>query len=91
MCYPLHRKGATDLHYRCVIQVQVTDLPRIRALRDALTPFAQHNIVINPGLENQEPGFIELQRCHHDEIPTKPCEVLFRWDGVNGITVPDRP
>ncbi len=27
-----------------------------------------------------ESSYIEVQKCYHDEIPPKPCEVLYRWD-----------
>lgn len=31
---------------------------------------------INPGQPTQEVGFIQLQKCYHDENPFKPCEVI---------------
>lgn len=36
--------------------------------------------IVNPHQENEERGFIELQRCYHDEDPHKPCKRLKRWD-----------
>lgn len=33
-------------------------------------------IIINPGQNNEERGYIELQQCFHDEDPTTPCVVL---------------
>ena len=31
---------------------------------------------INPNQPNIERGTIRMQKCYHDETPTKPCEVL---------------
>jgi len=77
------------LHYRLVMQFQALDLPRVKGMRAALQPFLTHNVPINPGRPNQEPGFVELHRSYHDESPTIPCVLLFRWDGVDGVTTPD--
>lgn len=30
-------------------------------------------ITINPGVENQESGFIQLEECFHDVDPLQPC------------------
>jgi len=32
--------------------------------------------VINPGLDTEEAGRILLEKCHHDEQPTEPCELI---------------
>ena len=35
------------------------------AIRDALTPFLQHGVVIHEGESNEERGFISVERCGH--------------------------
>lgn len=37
-------------------------------------------VVINQGKDNEERGFIQLEKCYHDENPTKPCSLLKRWN-----------
>ncbi len=27
-----------------------------------------------------ETSSIKVEKCYHDEIPTKPCEVLYEWE-----------
>lgn len=36
-------------------------------------------VIINPGQPNEERGYITLEKCYHDEDPTKPCEVIENW------------
>lgn len=36
--------------------------------------------VMNPGQPDQECGIIDLIKCHHDEFPHEPCEVISRAD-----------
>lgn len=36
-------------------------------------------IVINPDQDNEERGYVTLEKCYHDEDPTKPCEVIKKW------------
>lgn len=31
---------------------------------------------INPGQPNEEQGYIKLVKCHHDEDPNQPCELI---------------
>lgn len=78
------------MHYRLVMAIQVENLPQIKAVRAALLPFVTHNVPIHPGEDNEEPGFIQLEKCYHDEDPTAPCTLLFRWDGIRGVTLPDQ-
>lgn len=33
-------------------------------------------VIINPGQDNEERGYILLEKCYHDESPTKECEIL---------------
>lgn len=37
-------------------------------------------IIINPHQDNEERGYIILEKCYHDEDPTKPCEVTHNYD-----------
>ncbi len=33
-------------------------------------------VVINPGLHQEESGHLILEKCYHDDVPTKPCEII---------------
>lgn len=37
-------------------------------------------VIINPGQLNEERGYIEVQRCYHNQTPNIPCERLARED-----------
>ena len=65
----------------------ITNQAQAEQLRDALVPFAQHAVVINEGANNEECGFIDVEKCYHDETPTKPCEVVARWEVGKGKVV----
>ncbi|KKL16935.1 hypothetical protein LCGC14_2490570 [marine sediment metagenome] len=58
-----------------------------QAVRDALTPFAQHAVITNEGADNEERGFIDVEKCYHDEVPTKPCEKVARWEVGRGKVI----
>jgi len=64
------------MFYRIRINLAFSqELPpgRIKELARTLLPNA---ITINPGQSNQERGYITLEKCYHDEAPTRPCETL---------------
>ena len=56
-------------------------------IRDALAPFLQYGVVINEGLDNEERGYIEVERCGHriDEA----CEKIARWEVGRGKVYPE--
>ena len=54
-------------------------------IRDALTPFIKHGVVINEGEENEERGFIKVERCGH-RLKEK-CTVLARWEVGRGKVI----
>lgn len=58
-----------------------------QAVRDALTPLFQNSVIINEGEDNEERGFILVQKCYHDETPTKPCEEIARWEVGRGKVI----
>lgn len=37
------------------------------------------SVIINPGQINEERGYITLEKCYHDDDPTKPCEVIQQY------------
>lgn len=46
---------------------------------------------INPGQENEELGYIQLEHCYHDEQPLKPCRILDTWQTPSGQPSPETP
>lgn len=55
--------------------------------RDALLPLFQHAVVINEGQLNEERGIISVEKCYHDEEPTRPCEEIARWEAGRGRVI----
>jgi hypothetical protein len=37
---------------------------------------------INKGKDNEEKSILQLERCYHDESPTKPCEIIERIESA---------
>lgn len=61
----IYPEGATQQH--------------LEQARDLLAPIFQNSIVINEGQENEERGYVLLERCFHDEEPPQPCETIELW------------
>lgn len=47
-----------------------------KARQDALWLLSKA-VVVHPGEDNEDRGCIQLLKCHHDEDPAQPCEVMF--------------
>lgn len=54
-------------------------------IRQALTPFIQYGVVINEGQDNEEGGYIEIERCGHRT--GLPCEKIARWEVGRGRVI----
>lgn len=65
--------------YRARIDLAFTEEKEARkAIEKALDVFPL-SIPINPGTINEERGFITIEKCYHDEDPSKPCETLVSY------------
>ena len=51
-------------------------------IKEALTPFLKYGVVISEGKENEERGFIEIERCGHRLH--LPCTKIARWEVGKG-------
>jgi len=51
-------------------------------IRYALTPFLHYGVVINEGKDNEERGFIEIERCGHRVEES--CELMAKWEVGRG-------
>lgn len=56
-------------------------------IRDALTPFLQYGVVIHPDEENEERGFVAVERCGHRIGES--CEKIARWEVGKGKVYPE--
>jgi len=72
-------KVSTVLHF------DLTKRAQAEALRDQLIPLLTKASVINEGAANEERGFIEVEKCLHDEGGA--CEVLGRWEVGRGKVI----
>lgn len=75
------------IRVRMDLAFDITKRTEAEQLRDALVPFAQHAVNIHEGEDNQEIGYIEVENCHHDEVPPKPCELIARWEVGKGRVI----
>lgn len=72
---------------RMDLAFKVSNQSQAEKLRDALIPFTSHAVNVNEGQTNQEIGFIDVEKCYHDETPTKPCEKVARWEVGKGKVI----
>jgi len=75
-----------DFRIRMDICLPYTAENYVDQIRDALTPFLQHSVVINEGADNEERGYIDTERCGHRM--GKPCTRLARWEAGRGRVFP---
>ena len=54
-------------------------------IKDALTPFIQYGVVINEGRDNEERGFINIERDGHRI--GQPCDKIARWEVGKGRVI----
>jgi len=67
------------MFYRITLDLAFPTEAPIVELEEAIRTLARQAVTINPGLENQERGFITAARCYHDETPPRPCTVMRTW------------
>lgn len=67
-----------------ILHFNEVDQSKMEQARDLLLPLFQRAVVINEGQDNEERGFIQVEKCYHDEVPVKPCEVVARWEVGKG-------
>lgn len=75
------------IRVRMDLAFKLTKKAQAEALRDALVPFAQHAVVVNEDKINEERGFIDVEKCYHDQTPTQPCEKIARWEVGKGKVI----
>lgn len=54
-------------------------------LRDLIEPFVQSAKNINVGKDNEETGYVSVERCGHST--GQPCEVIERWEVGKGRVI----
>ena len=67
------------MFYRVRIDLAFADSANPGKIRDYGKKLLKHAIIINEGQINEERGYIMVEKCYHDEHPTKPCELLGTW------------
>ena len=74
-----------DIRVRIDLTLPVEMKAHADALRDAIAPFVQLAKNINEGKDNQELGYVQVERCGHST--GQPCEVKARWEVGKGRTI----
>jgi len=64
------------MFYRLTVDLAFSSQHPVDEIAQQLLPRLPHAVTINAGLPNEERGSIILQKCYHDEDPSKPCEVI---------------
>ena len=59
--------------------LDVVNEATLTKIRDQLLALKEKFRNINIGLLIEEKSRITVQKCYHDETPTKPCEIIFEW------------
>jgi len=72
--------------YKITLVLHFKDEAPIQKAKDFLLPLYQNAITINEGQDNEERGFIELEKCKHDE--GEPCKKIGRWEVGRGKVYP---
>lgn len=61
--------------YRITIDLAFIDADPVQDILDKTFDHWPHALPINSGQPFEEPAFIRIERCYHDESPVKPCVV----------------
>ena len=64
------------MFYRIRVDLAYPHDTNPKAILAHTKPLLPGAMSIHPGLINEEKGYIMLEKCYHDEDPTKPCELL---------------
>ena len=64
------------MNYRVRVDAPFNDLPPTDWLRRIRDYFLANAHTINPSQPHEEIGFVSLEKCYHDEDPSKPCDVI---------------
>ncbi len=66
------------MKYRVRLDLSFDSESDAQALMDYAKQISGKAVSINEGRDNEEIAFTSLERCFHDEVPTKPCERIER-------------
>lgn len=67
------------MFYRIRIDLAFEKEASINAISKTAHDHLKKAIIINEDQENEERGYIILERCFHDEDPALPCEITEDW------------
>lgn len=71
------------MFYRIRIDLAFTDKDPCDDILDKALGALDDALVINSGQPDEERGYITLEKCFHDEDPSKPCEVIKTHDAFD--------
>lgn len=66
------------MFYRLVVNLNFSDQTDADDVYDKALDALELALIVNPGQDTEERGYLEIQQCFHDEEPTKPCVILKR-------------
>ena len=65
--------------YRVRLDLAFTTLGIAEGLKNHALGLLDQAVIINPGEENEERGYISVEKCYHDELNPQPCEQVGLW------------
>lgn len=67
------------LRIRCDLIIDIENETVAMKIVDELKKVKNYFKTIRLGEIAEERSYIVLEKCYHDENPSKPCEIVFRW------------
>jgi len=64
------------MNYRIKIDLAYPSDTNPRSILAHTQSLLEGAVIINPGTPTEERGYIQLEKCYHDEHPTRPCEII---------------
>lgn len=64
------------MFYRIRVDLTFTKEASINAIKNTVYDQLKNSVIINQDQINEEVGYVLLEKCYHDEDPTKACEIL---------------
>jgi len=68
------------MFYRTRIDLAFTTKKSALKATESALAMLENAKIINPAQDNEERGFIQVEKCYHDLNPNQPCELIVRHE-----------
>jgi len=66
------------MKYRVLLDLSFAQEADAQALMTYAKTLTSKAVSLNEGNINEEIAYCDIHKCHHDEVPTRPCEKIER-------------